>query len=98
MENKEVSTELANEVFEAIYTNFGYEIDKQTNKLCLELGRTNNREYDDYEDTKHLLVSELYNRLSRAKISTLQKYIPLNDKTLNNIIGRQMKPQQKINK
>lgn len=74
MENKEVSTELANEVFEAIYTNFSDEIDRQTNKLCSELGRLNNKEYNDFQDTKNLIVSELFNRLSHAKISTLQKY------------------------
>lgn len=74
MENKEVSTELANQVFEAIHKNFSDEIDRQTNKLCSELGRTNNKEYNDFEDSRNLIVSELYNRLSHAKVSTLQKY------------------------
>lgn len=70
MENKE----LANEVFEAIYTGFGDELDRQTNKLCSELGRLNNKEYNDFEDTRNLIVSELFNRLSKAKVSTLQRY------------------------
>lgn len=95
MENKEVSTELANEVFEAIYTDFSDEIDKQTNKLCSELGRLNNREYNDYEDTKNLLVSELYNRLSKAKVSTLQRYS--NDKDAQKKLISQVKKQVKDN-
>lgn len=95
MENKEVSTELANEVFEAIYTNFGYEIDKQVNKLCSELGRLNNREYNDFEDTKNLIVSELFNRLSRAKVSTLQRYS--NDKDAQKKLIAQVKKQVKDN-
>lgn len=95
MENKEVSTELANEVFEAIYTGFSDEIDKQTNKLCSELGRTNNREYDDFEDTKNLIISELFNRLSRAKVSTLQRYS--NDKEAQKKLIKQVKKQVKDN-
>jgi len=91
MENKE----LANEVFEAIYTDFSDEIDKQTNKLCSELGRTNNHEYDDYEDNKNLIVSELYNRLSKAKISTLQRYS--NDSEAQKKLIAQVKKQVKDN-
>lgn len=79
MENKEENTELVNAVFEAIYTNFISEIDRQTNKLCQELGRTNNKEYNDFEDTKNLIVSELFNRLSHAKVSTLEQYISNKD-------------------
>jgi len=91
MENKE----LANEVFEAIYTNFSDEIDKQTNKLCSELKRTNNKEYNDFEDTKNLIVSELFNRLSRAKVSTLQRYS--NDKDAQKKLIAQVKKQVKDN-
>lgn len=69
-----MKTELVNAVFEAIHKNFSDEIDKQTNKLCSELGRTNNKEYNDFEDTRNLIVSELFNRLSRAKVSTLKRY------------------------
>lgn len=89
MENKE----LANEVFGTIYTDFSDEIDKQTNKLCSELGRLNNREYDDYEDSRNLLVSELYNRLSKAKISTLQRYSNDKDaqKKLVSLVRKQVK-------
>ncbi|MCT4380617.1 hypothetical protein [Leuconostoc pseudomesenteroides] len=89
MENKE----LANEVFEAIYTDFSDEIDRQTKKLCSELGRTNNREYNDYEDTQNLIVSELFNRLSRAKVSTLQRYS--NDKDAQKKLIAQVKKQVK---
>lgn len=89
MENKEVSTELANAVFEAIYTDFSDEIDKQTNKLCLELKRTNNKEYNDFTDTKNLIVSELFNRLSRAKVSTLEGY--LNNKDAQKKLIKQVK-------
>jgi len=93
MENKEVNTELANEVFEAIYTDFSDEIDRQTKKLCSELGRQNNKEYNDFEDTKNLIVSELFNRLSRAKVSTLQRYS--NDKDAQKKLIGQVKKQVK---
>lgn len=91
MENKE----LANEIFEAIYTDFSDEIDKQTNKLCSELGRTNNREYNDYSDTKNLIISELFNRLSRAKAVTLEGY--LNNKDAQKKLIAQVKKQVKDN-
>lgn len=91
MENKE----LANEVFEAIYTDFSDEIDRQTKKLCSELGRTNNREYNDFQDTKNLIISELFNRLSRAKVSTLQRYS--NDKDSQKKLIAQVKKQVKDN-
>jgi len=95
MENKEVSTELANAVFETVYYDFSDEIDRQTKKLCSELRRTNNKEYNDFEDTKNLLVSELYNRLSKAKISTLQKYS--NDSDAQKKLIAQVKKQVKDN-
>ncbi|MCT3072144.1 hypothetical protein [Leuconostoc citreum] len=95
MENKEVSTELANEVFEAIYTNFSDEIDRQTKKLCLELGRTNNREYDDFKDTQNLIISELFNRLSRAKAVTLEGY--LNNKDAQKKLIAQVRKEVKDN-
>ena len=91
MENKE----LANQVFEAIYTDFSDEIDKQVKKLCSELGRTNNREYNDFEDTQNLIISELFNRLSRAKVSTLQRYS--NDKEAQKKLIAQVKKQVKDN-
>ncbi len=91
MENKE----LVNEVFEAIYTDFSDEIDKQTKKLCSELGRLNNKEYNDFEDTKNLIVSELFNRLSHAKLSTLQRYI--NDSEAQKKLIKQVKKQVKDN-
>ena len=74
MKNKEDNTAVANEVFEEIYYDLSDEIDRQTNKLCSALGRNNNKEYNDFEDTKNLIISELFNRLSRAKVSTLQRY------------------------
>lgn len=74
MKNKEVNTELVNAVFESIYYYLSDEIDRQTNKLCSALGRNNNKEYNDFEDTKNLIISELFNRLSRTKVSTLQRY------------------------
>lgn len=95
MENKEENTELVNAVFEAIYTDFSDEIDKQTNKLCSELGRTNNKEYNDFEDTQNLIISELFNRLSRAKVSTLQRYS--NDKEAQKKLIKQVKKQVKDN-
>lgn len=95
MENKEENTELVNAVFEAIYTNFIDEIDRQTNKLCSELGRLNNKEYNDFEDTKNLIVSELFNRLSRAKVSTLQRYS--NSKDAQKKLIAQVKKQVKDN-
>lgn len=92
-ENKMENKELANEVFEAIYYDFSDEIDRQTKKLCSELGRTNNKEYNDFEDTKNLIVSELFNRLSRAKVSTLQRYS--NDKDAQKKLIAQVKNQVK---
>lgn len=92
-ENKMENKELANEVFEAIYTDFSDEIDRQTKKLCSELGRTNNKEYNDFEDTKNLIISELFNRLSRAKVSTLQRYS--NDKDVQKKLIAQTKKQVK---
>lgn len=74
MKNTEVSTELVNAVFASIYYDLSDEIDRQTNKLCSALGRNNNKEYNDFEDSKNLITSELFNRLSRAKVSTLQRY------------------------
>ncbi|MDM7647506.1 hypothetical protein QUE93_10855 [Leuconostoc falkenbergense] len=91
MENKE----LANQVFEEIYTDFSDEIDKQTNKLCSELGRTNNREYNDFADTQNLIISELFNRLSRAKVSTLEGYS--NDSEAQKKLIKQVKKQVKDN-
>lgn len=95
MENKEENTELVNAVFEAIYTDFSDEIDKQTNKLCSDLGRTNNKEYNDFVDSRNLIISELYNRLSKAKISTLQRYS--NDKDAQKKLIAQVKKQVKDN-
>lgn len=95
MENKEENTELVNAVFEAIYTNFISEIDRQTKKLCQELGRLNNKEYNDFEDTKNLIVSELFNRLSHAKVSTLQRYS--NDSDAQKKLIAQVKKQVKDN-
>lgn len=96
MENKEENTELVNAVFEAIYTDFSDEIDRQTKKLCSELGRTNNKEYNDFEDTKNLIISELFNRLSRAKVSTLQRYSNDSDaqKKLISQVKKQVKDQE----
>lgn len=73
-DNTEVNTELVNAVFETIYYDLSDEIDRQTNKLCSALGRNNNKEYNDFEDIKNLIVSQLFERLSRAKVSTLQRY------------------------
>lgn len=93
MENKEVNTELVNEIFEAIYYDLSDEIDRQTNKLCSALGRKNNKEYNDFEDTKNLIVSELFNRLSKAKVSTLEQYS--NNKDAQKKLIAQVKKQVK---
>lgn len=94
MENKEVNTELVNSVFESIYYDLSDEIDRQTAKLCSALGRNNNKQYNDFEDTKNLIVSELFNRLSRAKVSTLQRYS--NDKDAQKKLIAQVKKQVKV--
>lgn len=73
-DNTEVNTELVNAVFESIYYDLSDEIDEQTAKLCSALGRNNNKEYNDFDDTENLIINELYVRLSRAKVSTLQRY------------------------
>lgn len=67
-------TELANEVFEIIYYDLDDELELATNKLQNQLGRHDEKEYHDHENTKNLLVSAIYDRLSRAKLNTLQRY------------------------
>lgn len=73
-EEKTVQSELANEVFELIYYDLDDELEQATNKLQNELGRHNEKEYHDHENTQNLLVSAIYDRLSRAKLNTLQRY------------------------
>lgn len=91
MENKE----LANAVFKTVHYDFSDEIDRQTKKLQNELGRHNEKEYHDHENTKNLLVSAIYDRLSRAKLNTLQRYS--NDKDAQKKLIAQVKKQVKDN-
>ena len=76
MKTEEVTTqlELANEVFELIFYDLDDELESSTNKLQNALGRHNEKQYHDHENTKNLLVSAIYDRLSRAKLNTLQRY------------------------
>lgn len=74
IEETATQIELANNVFEYIYEQEDL-IEEFTIKIQKKLNRwSKTKDIDDYNDCYHLLVSELYNRLSRAQLSTLQKY------------------------
>lgn len=72
LENK-TQTQLSNELFEILYNSEQFE--KSVTKIQSKLNRWKERDgYHDKEDTQNLLVSALYERLSRAKVITLQRY------------------------
>lgn len=73
LEVKKTQTELSNELFEILYNSEQFE--KSVTKIQSKLNRWKERDgYHDKEDTQNLLVSALYDRLSRAKAITLQRY------------------------
>lgn len=72
-EKTQTQSELSNELFEVLYKSEQFE--KSVTKIQSKLGRFRERDgYHDKEDTQNLLVSALYDRLSRAKVVTLQRY------------------------
>ena len=69
----QTQSELSNELFEILYNSEQFE--KSVTKIQSKLNRWKERDgYHDKEDTQNLLVSALYERLSRAKVITLQRY------------------------
>lgn len=73
IDNQAMAQVLASELFEILYASEQFE--KSVNKIQSKLNRwKESNGYHDHEDTQNLLMSALYDRLSRAKVSTLQQY------------------------
>lgn len=73
VEKTQSQTQLSNELFGVLYNSEQFE--KSVTKIQSKLNRWKERDgYHDKEDTQNLLVSALYDRLSRAKAITLQRY------------------------
>lgn len=73
IDNQAMAQSLASQLFEILYASEQFE--KSVNKIQSKLGRWKEKDgYHDHEDTQNLLMSALYDRLSRASVSTLQKY------------------------
>lgn len=72
-EKTQTQSELSNELFENLYNSEQFE--KSVTKIQSKLNRWKERDgYHDKEDTQNLLISALYDRLSKAKVITLQRY------------------------
>lgn len=73
IDNQAMAQVLASELFEILYASEQFE--KSVNKIQSKLNRWKEKDgYHDKRDTENLLVSALFNRLSRASVSTLQQY------------------------
>lgn len=73
IDNQAMAQSLASELFDVLYASEQFE--KSVNKIQSKLGRWKESDgYHDKQDTQNLLMSALYDRLSRAKVSTLQQY------------------------
>lgn len=73
IDNQAMAQVLASELFDDMYASDQFE--KSVNKIQSKLNRwKESNGYHDHEDTQNLLMSALYDRLSRAKVSTLQQY------------------------
>lgn len=73
IDNQAMAQVLASELFEILYASEQFE--KSVNKIQSKLNRWREKDgYHDKRDTENLLMSALYDRLSRAKVSTLQQY------------------------
>ena len=73
IDNQAMTQVLASELFEILYASEQFE--KSVNKIQSKLNRWREKDgYHDHEDTQNLLISALFDRLSRAKVSTLQQY------------------------
>lgn len=73
IDNQAMAQVLASELFEILYASEQFE--KSVNKIQSKLNRwKESNGYHDKRDTENLLVSALYDRISRSKLVTLQKY------------------------
>ena len=73
IDNQAMAQVLASELFDDMYASDQFE--KSVTKIQSKLNRWREKDgYHDKRDTENLLVSALYDRLSRAKVSTLQQY------------------------
>ena len=73
IDNQEMAQGLASQLFDDMYASDQFE--KSVTKIQSKLNRWREKDgYHDHEDTQNLLMSALYDRLSRAKVSTLQQY------------------------
>ena len=73
IDNQAMIQVLASQLFDDIYASEQFE--KSVNKIQSKLNRWREKDgYHDKQDTENLLVSALYDRLSRASVSTLQQY------------------------
>lgn len=73
IDNQAMAQVLASELFDVLYASEQFE--KSVNKIQSKLGRwKESNGYHDKRDTENLLVSALYDRISRSKLVTLQKY------------------------
>lgn len=73
IDNQEMAQGLASQLFDDMYASDQFE--KSVTKIQSKLNRWREKDgYHDHEDTQNLLMSALYDRLSRAKVLTLQQY------------------------
>lgn len=73
IDNQAMAQSLASQLFDDMYASEQFE--KSVTKIQSKLNRWREKDgYHDHEDTQNLLISALYDRLSRAKVSTLQQY------------------------
>lgn len=70
--------ELANEIINIVVYDLDSELEQATNKLQSQLGRKNEKEYHDHENTKIALTNNLYERLINMKLSTIKRYVDNN--------------------
>ena len=73
IDNQAMAQVLASQLFDDMYASDQFE--KSVTKIQSKLNRWKESDgYHDKQDTENLLVSALYDRLSRAKVATLQQY------------------------
>ena len=73
IDNQAMAQSLASQLFDDMYASEQFE--KSVTKIQSKLNRWREKDgYHDHEDTQNLLMSALYDRLSRASVSTLQQY------------------------
>lgn len=73
IDNQAMAQVLASELFDDMYASDQFE--KSVTKIQSKLNRWREKDgYHDKRDTENLLMSALYDRISRAKLVTLQQY------------------------